>query len=210
MDFMLGQQGGIKKAPTMAKNQISAANQSLSMGMQGLQGLQQNKFNFAPIAQQARTQFNTQTVPGLVERFTSMGPQGSQGGQRSSAFAGTLGAAGAGLEESLAALKEQFGLKEREMDQSLYQNMFNQGMQPQFQNFQQEGSQGFLQSTLLPMLMAGATGGASGGMSGIMGLAQLLPQLFGQKAAPQGGGQNQNPGAGSFGGRYSQFPMGGY
>lgn len=80
----------------------------------------QQYFDFAPIEQQARTQFNTQTVPSLAERFTSMG---GEGGQRSSAFQGALGRAGAGLEEGLAALKAQYALPQAQLAQN------QQGMQ---------------------------------------------------------------------------------
>jgi hypothetical protein len=66
--------------------------------------LQGNPSGFAPIEQQARQQFQTQTVPSLAERFTAMG-----GGQNSSAFQGALGAHSAQLETGLAALKSQFG-----------------------------------------------------------------------------------------------------
>ncbi len=66
---------------------------------------------FEPFANQARQQFNTQTVPGLAERFTSLGSGGSQ---RSSAFSGSIGAAGAGLESQLAYLQGQYGLQNRD------------------------------------------------------------------------------------------------
>ena len=53
-----------------------------ALGNQASQALQNPYEGFEPIAQQARNQFNTSTVPSLAERFTSMGT----GGQRSSAF----------------------------------------------------------------------------------------------------------------------------
>ena len=74
------------------------------MGKLGLQGFMGGKMpggmDFEPLRQQAMTQFNTQTVPSLAERFTSLG-----GGQRSSAFQGALGQAGAGLQENLAGMQ---------------------------------------------------------------------------------------------------------
>lgn len=76
---------------------------------------------FAPIAEQARTQFEEQTVPSIAERFTAMGG----GGGRSSAFAQQLGQAGAGLEQGLAAQGAQFGLQQ----QGLLQNLLGMGRQ---------------------------------------------------------------------------------
>src|SRR3990167_60187 len=107
MDFLSG------LGPTPARTeqlsrftgpQQGAINQILGSG---LQGLQQNKMDFAPIAAQAREQFQQQTIPSIAERFTSMGGCGG----RSSAFGQQLGAAGAGLESSLAALGSQYGLQ---------------------------------------------------------------------------------------------------
>lgn len=97
-------------------------------GQQGLQGLPQAGFDFAPLAQQARTQFNTETVPTLAERFTAMG-----NGQRSSAFESSLGRAGAGLEENLAALKAQYDYNNFQNQQQHYLNRILGGAQPQYQ-----------------------------------------------------------------------------
>ena len=69
-----------------------------------------------PVEQQYTRNFAQNTVPGLAERFTSMG----QGGQHSSAFQGALGQAGAGMNEDLAALR-----------QSHLMNLLNIGLKPQ-------------------------------------------------------------------------------
>lgn len=58
-------------------------------------------------------QFNEQIVPGLAERFAGMGA----GAQSSSAFNQALGAAGAGLQENLASLRE--GLRFQAVPQAL-------------------------------------------------------------------------------------------
>ena len=52
-------------------------------------------------------QFQEQVIPGLAERFAGMGA----GAQSSSAFNQALGAAGAGLQEQLAALRGNLGLQ---------------------------------------------------------------------------------------------------
>lgn len=115
---------------------------------------------FAPIAEQARTQFEEQTVPSIAERFTAMGG----GGGRSSAFAQQLGQAGAGLEQGLAAQGAQFGLQQ----QGLLQNLLGMGRQessfrprdPGFlENLFSSGSQQASQS--LPMLLRMLLGGAA-------------------------------------------------
>jgi len=71
------------------------------IGMPDIPDAQFPEMDLAPIEQQARTQFAQQTVPSLAERFTSMGA----GAQSSAAFARKLGQAGAGLEQSLAAMR---------------------------------------------------------------------------------------------------------
>ena len=106
-----------------SQNQRNQMNQVGQMGMQGLQtGQMPGGFDFNPIAQQAQTQFNTQTIPSLAERFTSLG-----GGQRSSAFQGALGQAGAGLQENLASMKSQY---QAQMMPMLLE-MLGMGMKPQ-------------------------------------------------------------------------------
>lgn len=61
------------------------------------------EFNFGPIAEQARKQFQERTLPSLAERFTSLvGP-----GQQSSAFERQKAQAGVDLETGLAALQAQ-------------------------------------------------------------------------------------------------------
>ncbi len=147
-------------------------------GNMALQGLQNPTQGFEPIEQQARTQFQTSTVPSLAERFTSMG----SGGQRSSAFQGALGQAGAGLESNLAALRAQYGLQSR----GLSQNLLGQAIQPNFDTVFQQHQPGFLESVF-------------GGLSGQLG----------QYGALQGlgllGGPNQAPGSfGGLGGQTNQ------
>ena len=111
-----------QKLSKYTPQQMNAQNQVLSQALSGLQG---NMGSFEPFAQRARTQFNQQTIPGIAERFTSLGA----GAQRSSAFQQQLGQAGAGLEEALAALGSQHGLQQ---NQQLMQ-LLGIGLQPQFE-----------------------------------------------------------------------------
>ena len=132
--------------------QQQAQNQALQMA---LSGLQNPNAGFEPIANQARQQFNSQTVPSLAERFTAMG-----NGQRSSAFQGALGSAGADLESQLAALQAQYGLQNR----SQLMQLLGQGLEPQFENAYNPGGGGF---------SSGIFGGLSGGL-GALGISGLL------------------------------------
>jgi len=166
--------------PRFSPQQQDLQSQMLSqlgpLMQQLLQPQQQIDFDFAPIAQQARTQFREETIPGLAERFTSMG--GGAGGQRSSAFQGALGKAGAGLEQGLAGMQSQYdyqsALQDRQMQQQrqmgLLSSLMGGGMQSPFENLyvQRQPSQpGFLQNMAL--------GGAQAGMKALGNLG--LPKF---------------------------------
>ncbi|MFI5332573.1 MAG: hypothetical protein ACHQVS_00560 [Candidatus Babeliales bacterium] len=98
-------------------------------GQQGLQGLGNQGFDFGPLQQQAQSQFYSETVPTLAERFTAMG-----GGQRSSAFESAIGRAGAGLKENLAALKAQYDYGNQQNQQANFMNRLQMGLRPQYEN----------------------------------------------------------------------------
>lgn len=149
-----------KQLPNRSSEQMQGQSQALQ---QALAGLQNPYAGFEPIAQQAQQRFQSQTVPSLAERFTSLG---GQGGQRSSAFQGALGQAGAGLNTDLAALQAQYGLANRS-------NLLKQlgiGLQPSFENSYGGGPEG--QGSEL-----------FGGLSNLLG---GLGQYQGQKAMNAG------------------------
>jgi hypothetical protein len=75
---------------------------------QGFEGLKNPYAGFQNIANEAVNRYETQGVPSLAERFTSLG-----GGQRSSAFTNALASQRGDLERSLAALQENFGRENR-------------------------------------------------------------------------------------------------
>lgn len=178
LDFLKGTPAQTQQFQRFTPEQQQALSKLLSMGQQGLQNPTQG---FEPIAQQARTQFEQQTVPTLAERFTSMG-----GGSLSSpAFSSQLGQAGSGLEGSLAALKSQYGLGQ----QSHFANLLGMGLSPQFETgytprqpgFAEQAGQGLAGGlgSLLPLLgllFGGPVGGAIGGAgsAGLSGLMSLL------------------------------------
>lgn len=143
---------------TLNPQQQQAQMQALQQALQGLQNPYQG---FQPIEDQARTQFQTNTIPGLAERFTAMG-----GGQRSSAFQGALGSAASGFEQGLGALKSQYGFQNKQ--QNLQQ--LGQGLQPNFENVYTAGGPSWLSS-----LFGGASKGAGAlGMGGAMGRFGML------------------------------------
>jgi hypothetical protein len=154
------------------------------MGLNGLQGA--NKpFDFGPIEDEAKSNFKSQTIPSIAERFTALGS-----GPNSSNFIGRLGAAGAGLNQSLASLKSNIGLQQRGQQQNFLTNLLSLGLTPRYQNAYQQEQPGFLESAgtpilqglgqalpyLLPLLLGGATGGT--GTAAAAGLPLLL-KLFG-------------------------------
>jgi hypothetical protein len=156
-DFAIGTPEKMQQTSTVTPEQQSALSQLLSHAMTGLQG---NKFDFAPIEAQARQGFQQKTLPGIAELFSGMG---SGGGQRSSAFAGSLGQAGAGLETGLAGMKQQYG----QQQQNQLMQMLQMALQPQFENQFRPAQQGFLGN------MAGGIGQGAG-----QGIGQLLPLLM--------------------------------
>lgn len=111
------------------------------------------EFDFAPIEEQARMGFEQKTLPSIAERFTALGA----GGGRSSAFGQQLGAAGADLEKSLAAQKQQYGMQQ----QGLLQNLLGLGQQ---ESFYRPRTPGFLEN-----LAVGGLQGLAGGLGRSLG-----------------------------------------
>lgn len=160
-----GTQGKFQQVPRFQPQQQQAINQLLQTGLGGLGSLQ--SLDFAPIEQYSRNQFMQQTVPGLAERFTSLGSGSSLS---SPAFASQLGQAGSGLESSLAALRSQFGLQSRALDQNMLQSLLQLGLTPQFEQTYLPGTPG-----LLGPILGGLGQGI--GSFGSYGLARLLGGL---------------------------------
>lgn len=146
--FWSGQPAGVETFNQYTPEQQQAFSQVLQ---QALGGLGKNQFDFAPIEDQARRGFAEKTVPTIAERFSSLGSGGSQ---RSSAFGQQLGAAGAGLETDLAAMKQNYGLQQQQM----LQNLLGIGLQPQFESLYRPGSEGFGKSFARDLIGNLATG----------------------------------------------------
>lgn len=160
-----------------------------SLGNLNLPGMPlQGQGSFAPIAQNAQRQFQQNTVPGLAERFTSMG---SGAALSSPDLNRQLSGAGADLASQLAALEAQYGLQqqglglqEQGMQNANLWNLLQQGLNPQEQ-FIHHGAQeragsgfgNFFRNNLPQILQLGGqvAGGAFGGPMG----AQLGGQIGG-------------------------------
>ncbi len=126
----------------------------------------------------AMRQFQQEIIPGLAERFSSLG----SGAQGSSAFGQQLGQAGAGLSQNLAAMKAN--LQSGAMDQLT--RLFGMGQQPNMQTLYtpERQNQGFFGSALPGLASSfgtafgGPIGGALGGMAG-QGMNWLGKKMFG-------------------------------
>jgi hypothetical protein len=181
MSFLMGNKGKWSQHATVTPQVQNALSQLLSHAMGGLMGNQgpqqaSNQFLNSPIAQQTRQNFQQTTIPGIAEMFSGMG---SGGGQRSSAFAHSLGQAGAGLESNLASMGQQYGQQEQ---QNLMQ-MLQMAFMPQIENTYTQGQPGALHGLLGGIgqgLGQGAGMWATGGLSGLGKLLPFLNQLKGQ------------------------------
>lgn len=168
------QPGKFEKLQSVSQTQEQAI---MSMLQQALGQLQNPTQGFEPIAQDATRRFNQQTVPGIAERFASMGENRPTSG----AFASQLGSAGADLQSSLAAQQAQYGQRQ----QGLAQQLAQLGLSPTFQyayHAPQEGA-----ASKIGSMIAQAGGAALGTyMGGGGNPLQTIMSMF-------GGGQGQQP-----------------
>ena len=124
----------------------------------------------------AMNQFNQQIVPGLAEKFSSLG----SGAQGSSAFGQRLGQAGANLSQNLAGMRAN--MQSGAMDQLT--RLFGMGQQQHQQTFYtpEKKDYGFL-GAMAPGIGAGV-GAAMGApaLSGAGSLMDIIKNLFNSKA----------------------------
>lgn len=107
----------------------------------GVYGLQNPYEGFEDISQQAHNQFSQDVIPGLAERFASLGNNALS----SPAFQNRLGSASAQLQSDLASQKAQYG--QQNVQQIL--QMLQMGLQPQFENVHRPKSNGLVQNAIL-------------------------------------------------------------
>lgn len=144
---LTGKKGKFKQTPNkFSPQQQQVLNMLLA---QGQQGLQNPLTGFGDVENYAKQQFQSNIIPSIAERFTSMGGSDTA---RSSDFIGSLGSAGAGLASELAALRQQYGTQNQQNALQLLQ----MGLEPQQEWYYQSGEPG-----IGPQLLSGGIGAAS-------------------------------------------------
>ena len=183
MDFLFGKKEKIQQLPTMSSEQSQLLNQllgniggPLQAGIGNLgQLLGGGEGAYQAFEAPAMRQFYEQIVPGIAEQFSGMGA----GAQRSSAFGQQLGAAGAGLADTLAM--QRAGLQQEGLSQ--LQSLLGMGLGAKpFENILRPGTSGAI-GPLVQALGMGtgfALGGSLGTSLGGMG-SNLFSSLFGPK-----------------------------
>lgn len=141
-EFLFG--SGMKKIPTMTKEQQSVLSQMLQLlgpqgglgeGMGGAIDLQRQLMDPSSQAVQQFTdpymkEFEQETIPMLAERFAGLGG-GLGGGLSSSGFGQALSSAGSNLQSQLAALKAGLGQNAAQSLMGQYGNIAGMGLSAQ-------------------------------------------------------------------------------
>jgi hypothetical protein len=166
LDFLKDYPASVQAVPNLRPQQLSVQNQALGNASNLLKNTSQYQFDFAPIEQKAREDFQTKTVPSLAERFVGQGS-----GTKSSAFQGALGGAGSELETNLAALGSEYGLRNQAQQQGHLSNLLGYGLQPSFENIYTPSQPGFAKSAAPGLLNAGTQLGVAAIQAGGMGNA---------------------------------------
>ena len=169
-NFLVGTPGRTQQFERFTPQQQGLQNASINSIQDLLKMLQsrgqggQGQFDFAPIAQQARQQFQSQTAPSIVERFASLGGSGTRG---SSGLNSALAGAGANLEQGLAGLQSKYNLAQGGQQNQLLQILLSLAGQPSFENAYFPSQPGFLQGA------ASGIGQGLGSLNGLSGLQYL-------------------------------------
>ncbi len=176
--FSQGQQGGINDILNMVKGMKGQGditkNQNYQHGNEWLNNLFNDPSFFQNIEAPAMRQFNEEIIPGVANRFASMGSGGSLG---STAFRNQVNREGANLASNLSA--QRTGMQQQGVNQGLqyaqqpFQNMmalYNQALGQPINNQYQPPSAGGWGSMAAP-LMQGATSywGGQGGQQNLGG-----------------------------------------
>jgi len=157
--FLFGEKGEMQQAQMYTPEQqkfmdmiLKGAGGGMGSGMDYLSSiLSGDESAYSKFEAPLKRQYEEQTIPALAERFAGLDAQ------RSSAFGQSLGQAGAGLTENLAALREN--LKMQALQQ--LQGMAGMGLEQRFENIYKQGSSG-----LVGAAMGGIGQGAGMGVMG--------------------------------------------
>lgn len=152
-DFLFGSKDKLERVPALNQQQNSALSQVLqNLGVlggpggayEGAQSYLSDLLNpegeaYDRFSAPYLREFNEQTLPGIAERYAGAGALSSSG------FGQSLGAAGAGLSERLAALRGQLMQQGASGAFNQYNQLANQGLGTKSFGFQQrQGTPGFL------------------------------------------------------------------
>lgn len=151
-------------------DQMQALQQILGQGMQMQQQAAQ-PIDFAPLAQQQRQRFQTETMPQLMQQYTNtMGEGGRDQGMRN-----ITAQAASQMEGDLYGQAVKHQLDQRAQQANMAQNMMTLGLQPQFDTLYEpekmSGGKAFL-GEVGPTAMAALADymGAGGSASAILSL----------------------------------------
>jgi len=176
-NFLVGSPGQQMQFNRFTPQQQNLQNQSIAQILSLLQGVSGgNQSNFAPIAQQARTQFQTQTLPLLAERFTSLGSN-----KRSSGLEGLALQGAQGLEEGLAALQSKHNLAAGGLNNQLLGLLLSLATQPSFESAYKPANYGLLGG------IANGLGSALGNVGSTFGGLWALNKFLGNGIGNSGG-----------------------
>ncbi len=167
--FWNGEQARTEQLPLHNPEQAAAMKALLPGVVDKLGG---NQFDFAPIEEKSRRDFQKYTVPSLANRFSAFG-----GGTSTDAYQQALASAHGEHETGLAGLKSEYGLKQ----QTQQQNLLNTLLQPAHQNLyfpQQPGFGQRLAEGLIPQ--------AAGAL-----IQHGIPALIGAGSSYFGGNKQQ-------------------
>lgn len=176
-NFFVGQPGQQMQFNRFTPQQSNLQNQSIQQIMSLLQGGglgsgnvgfggqpsgqlgNSGQFNFEPIANRARSDFQTKTLPLLAERFSSLGSNRNSSGLQGEAYQGAQG-----LEEGLAGLQSKYNLAAGGQQNQLLSLLLSLAMQPSFESAYRPGTSG---------LLGGLAGGLGQGLGSLGSLAPL-------------------------------------
>lgn len=159
-NFWSGSPGSNQQLSTLSPQQSQLQTQLIDTIGPLLKNAGQNKFDFAPIAEQARYNFNTKTIPSIASRFASFG----EGALGTPMARHGLSSAGGELDRNLGALQAQFGLQQQGQNNQLLTSLLGQALQPRSENIFTQGSGGF----------GGSVGEGAGAGAGTFALSALL------------------------------------
>lgn len=176
-DFLFGSPARTQQSSRLNPSQQNLLRNINQTALGNLQGLSSNAFNFQPIEEQARRNFQGTTIPSIANRFAA------QGATDGSGYRNAILGAGSDLESNLAALRAQYGIQNQGQMISLLQSLLGHGLGDYSDTIHEQPSGGFLGHALpalgagLGSIFGGPVAGSAAGAGG-SALASLLSQFY--------------------------------